>query len=82
MPMSNSRAGGLLVFGDRGRRGFRCTRTNEIAGRLDTFYQALVRDKPLPADGRWGKATLEVLLHSRSRRGSMATSPCSTRSRS
>ena len=31
-------------------------------GRINTFYDAIVRDRPLPADGAWGMATLEVLL--------------------
>ena len=31
-------------------------------GRVNTFYDAIVRDRPLPADGAWGMATLEVLL--------------------
>lgn len=29
---------------------------------LEEFYQAVVGDKPVPHDGRWGKATLEVCL--------------------
>jgi phthalate 4,5-cis-dihydrodiol dehydrogenase len=56
-------AGGLLVFGDRGRQEIPMQEAADgIAGRLDTFYTAIVHDKPLPADGCWGKATLEVLL--------------------
>lgn len=31
-------------------------------GRLDTYYNAIANGAPLPADGRWGTATLEVLL--------------------
>lgn len=31
-------------------------------GRLDSFYEAIANGKPLPADGRWGKATQEVLV--------------------
>jgi len=31
-------------------------------GRINTFYDAIVSDRPLPADGAWGLATLEVLL--------------------
>ena len=31
-------------------------------GRINTFYDAIVRGRPLPADGAWGMATLEVLL--------------------
>jgi phthalate 4,5-cis-dihydrodiol dehydrogenase len=56
-------AGGLLVFGDDGRWEIPMHEARDgIAGRLDTFYDAIVHDKPLAADGRWGKATLEVLL--------------------
>lgn len=31
-------------------------------GRLDSFHAAVVEGAPLPADGRWGKATQEVLV--------------------
>jgi phthalate 4,5-cis-dihydrodiol dehydrogenase len=31
-------------------------------GRLATFYRAIAEGRPLPADGRWGKATQEVLV--------------------
>jgi phthalate 4,5-cis-dihydrodiol dehydrogenase len=31
-------------------------------GRLVSFYEAVVNGTPLPADGRWGKATQEVLV--------------------
>jgi len=31
-------------------------------GRLTTFYRAITLGQPLPADGRWGKATQEVLV--------------------
>ena len=31
-------------------------------GRLNTYYDAIVNGAPLPADGGWGMATLEVLL--------------------
>lgn len=30
--------------------------------RLRTFYEAIAKGRPLPADGRWGKATQEVLV--------------------
>jgi phthalate 4,5-cis-dihydrodiol dehydrogenase len=56
-------AGGLQVFDDRGRSEIPMREAPDgIAGRLTTLYEAIVRDKALPADGRWGKATLEVLL--------------------
>jgi phthalate 4,5-cis-dihydrodiol dehydrogenase len=54
---------GLLVFDNDGRREIPMLEaTDGIAGRLATFYESIVNGKPLPADGRWGKATLEVLL--------------------
>jgi len=31
-------------------------------GRINTFYDAIVRGRPLPADGAWGMATLELIL--------------------
>ena len=31
-------------------------------GRINSYYEAMAHDRPLPADGSWGKATLEVLL--------------------
>jgi phthalate 4,5-cis-dihydrodiol dehydrogenase len=31
-------------------------------GRLNSFYESIVNGAPLPADGRWGLGTLEVLL--------------------
>ena len=31
-------------------------------GRINTYYEAIAHDRPLPADGSWGMATLEVLL--------------------
>ena len=54
---------GLDVYGDESRweielRGPKDGRD----GRIDSFYEAIVNGKELPADGRWGKATLEVLL--------------------
>src|SRR5262249_44705015 len=56
-------ARGLVVFDDRGRSEIPMREASDgIAGRLTTLYEAIVRDKALPADGRWGKATLEVLL--------------------
>jgi phthalate 4,5-cis-dihydrodiol dehydrogenase len=56
-------ANGLIVDGD--------TRQCEIPldpgwdgrdGRLRNLFEAIVGDRPLIADGRWGKATQEVLL--------------------
>src|SRR5262245_39780664 len=58
-------SGGLTVYGDDeiyeiklvGVKG-----EDGRDGRIDTFYDAIVRDRPLHADGAWGLATLEVLL--------------------
>jgi phthalate 4,5-cis-dihydrodiol dehydrogenase len=30
--------------------------------RMATFHESIVKGTPLPADGRWGKATQEVLV--------------------
>ncbi len=57
--------GGLTVYGDHelyeiklgGVKG-----EDGRDGRINTFYDAIVRGRPLPADGAWGMATLEVLL--------------------
>ena len=54
---------GLEVFSDTERweidlRGPKDGRD----GRLDTYYNAVAHGAPLPADGSWGTATLEVLL--------------------
>jgi len=55
--------GGLIVYGEEGRR--------EVAlpagkrGReaeVDELYQAIVENRPVFHDGRWGEATLEVCL--------------------
>jgi phthalate 4,5-cis-dihydrodiol dehydrogenase len=55
---------GLMVYGDDelyeielGVKG-----VDGRDGRINTFYDAIVRGRPLPADGAWGVATLEVLL--------------------
>lgn len=54
---------GLIVDGDErqweisfppGRNG--------VDGRLDSFYEAIVHGRALAADGRWGKATQEMLI--------------------
>ncbi|MDX1484424.1 MAG: Gfo/Idh/MocA family oxidoreductase [Alphaproteobacteria bacterium] len=55
--------GGLVVDGDESQREI----TFPDAGdgrdaRLKTFYKAVAEGRPLPADGRWGKATQEVLV--------------------
>jgi predicted dehydrogenase len=54
---------GLLVYGDQGVRevrvsGQRASRNSE----LKELYDAVVEDRPVYHDGRWGMATLEVCL--------------------
>jgi phthalate 4,5-cis-dihydrodiol dehydrogenase len=56
--------GGLTVYGDDELHEIKLGVKGEDGrdGRINTFYDAIVRDRPLPADGVWGMATLEVLL--------------------
>lgn len=54
---------GISVFDDDGKREVavpfgRGTRDNV----LDELYDAIVHDRPLMRDGRWGRATIEVCL--------------------
>ncbi len=56
-------AGGLIVDGDE--KQWEITLADDRDGRdgrLTSFYDAIANGRPLPADGRWGKATQEVLL--------------------
>lgn len=54
---------GLEVFSDDSRYEIDLKSTEDGRdGRLNTYYHAIVNGKPLPADGRWGKGTLELLL--------------------
>jgi phthalate 4,5-cis-dihydrodiol dehydrogenase len=56
--------GGLTVYGDYELYEITLGVKGEDGrdGRINTFYDAIVRGRPLPADGAWGMATLEVLL--------------------
>lgn len=57
-----SRAG-LVVDGDREQWEIPLLHQGDGRdGRLRTFHHAIVEKRPLPADGRWGKATQEVLV--------------------
>jgi phthalate 4,5-cis-dihydrodiol dehydrogenase len=54
---------GLDVYGDESRWEVPLMGPNDGRdGRINTYYDAIVNGTPLPADGRWGMATLEVLL--------------------
>jgi phthalate 4,5-cis-dihydrodiol dehydrogenase len=55
---------GLTVYGDEELYEIKLGVKGEDGrdGRINTFYDAIVHGRPLPADGAWGMATLEVLL--------------------
>ena len=54
---------GLVVYGDRERTEIPLvTYEDGRDGRINTYYDAITGDRPLPADGAWGNATLELLL--------------------
>jgi phthalate 4,5-cis-dihydrodiol dehydrogenase len=55
---------GLLVFGDNEQEEIPLPNVHGDGrwGRVHTFYESLIKDEPPPADGRWGRATLEVIL--------------------
>jgi phthalate 4,5-cis-dihydrodiol dehydrogenase len=55
--------GGLYVYDEQGRREVPVPR-DELRGEaeLEELYQAVVHDRPILHDGRWGQATLEVTL--------------------
>jgi hypothetical protein len=55
---------GLIVYGDREQEEIDLPNLHGDGrwGRVNTFYESLTRDEPPPADGRWGRATLEVIL--------------------
>jgi phthalate 4,5-cis-dihydrodiol dehydrogenase len=54
---------GLVVDGDGEQREIPLLQEGDGRdGRLETFYRAIAEGRPLAADGRWGKATQEVLV--------------------
>ena len=54
---------GLVVYGDEERTEIPlATAFDGQDGRLNTFHAAITEGRPLAADGRWGMATLELLL--------------------
>jgi phthalate 4,5-cis-dihydrodiol dehydrogenase len=55
--------GGLMVYGDEKQWEIpMVTREDGRDFRLNVFHDAIVTGRPLEADGRWGRATVEVLL--------------------
>jgi phthalate 4,5-cis-dihydrodiol dehydrogenase len=54
---------GLVVYGDENRTEIPlATEFDGQDGRINTFHAAITEYHPLAADGRWGMATLELLL--------------------
>jgi predicted dehydrogenase len=55
---------GLTVYGDKELYEIKLGIKGEDGrdGRINSFYDAIVRGRRLPADGAWGMATLEVIL--------------------
>ena len=55
--------GGLTVYGNEERTEIPLVTVEDGRdGRLNTFHDAIVTGRPLPANARWGNATLELLL--------------------
>ncbi len=53
---------GLYLYTNRGREELTCAPFMDRAGELRRLYEAATQGRPEFADGKWGKATLEVLL--------------------
>ncbi|MDH3444949.1 MAG: Gfo/Idh/MocA family oxidoreductase [Deltaproteobacteria bacterium] len=56
-------AEGVFVYDENGRTEVSCAKWHgPLNVELEDFYKAVTEDLPVPHDGRWGKATLEVCL--------------------
>jgi phthalate 4,5-cis-dihydrodiol dehydrogenase len=54
---------GVFVYDERGRTEVICAEwLGPLRVELEDFHQAVTENRPVPHDGRWGKATLEVCL--------------------
>ena len=54
---------GLIVYGEEGRRDIDLSvGSRGREAEVEELYQAVVNDRPVFHDGRWGEATLEVCL--------------------
>ena len=53
---------GLYLYTEQGREELVCAPFMDRAGELRRLYDAVTQGRPEFADGKWGKATLEVLL--------------------
>ncbi len=53
---------GLYIYDERGRQELLCPPYLDRASALLALYEAVTRSRKISTDGRWGKATLEVVL--------------------
>jgi phthalate 4,5-cis-dihydrodiol dehydrogenase len=53
---------GLYLYTDKGREEIACPPFLDRAGELLRLHDAVTRNRRVFADGKWGKATLEVVL--------------------
>jgi len=54
---------GVFIYDENGRTEVPCPIwEGPLRVELEDFYEAVTEDRPLPHDGKWGKATLEVCL--------------------
>jgi phthalate 4,5-cis-dihydrodiol dehydrogenase len=53
---------GLYIYTESGREEIPCPPFLDRAGDLLRLHEAATRNRPVFADGKWGKATLEVVL--------------------
>lgn len=56
-------ADGVFIYDERGRSELACPDWHgPLKVELEDFHQAVTENRPVPHDGKWGKATLEVCL--------------------
>jgi phthalate 4,5-cis-dihydrodiol dehydrogenase len=53
---------GLYIYTEEGRREIPCGASYGRAAELLELYEGVTQDRPIFPDGRWGKASLEVVL--------------------
>jgi len=53
---------GYETSGTTGTSGTLRLRDGPLKLELEDFYQAVIENRPVPHDGKWGKATLEICL--------------------
>ncbi|MEO6163475.1 MAG: Gfo/Idh/MocA family oxidoreductase [Candidatus Binatia bacterium] len=54
---------GVFIYDEQGRSEVTCDRWDgPLKVELDEFHRSITQDQPMPHDGKWGKATLEVCL--------------------